>query len=464
MIASEVVVPVSFLKTPHLTLRNFLIRALSSSRLASVRQKVPLRVRQWLRSSLEKPMWQGLHFDRTEDWLQHASASANMSAVHQSELNAEAGPVHGINLYGYFSRWLGLGECARLYANAMLLSGYPISLHDVDIDIPHARHDRTLSMYMNPEPSFTRDLIFVNPDHWEDMLHSIGGTSGRSRHVIGFWFWELENFPEEWRRSLDLVDEIMVSSAFVERAVRRICSKPVTRVPLPLLLGNDSGLQRKHFGLRDDDYVFFCSFDFNSTIARKNPHAVIEAFCHAFPMGDEKVALLIKSSNGDRNTVLLMQLLEAAASDRRIQVRDDMLERHDLQALHRCIDVYVSLHRCEGFGLGMAEAMCMGKPVVATAYSGNMEFMNTANSCLVDYRMIAVRPGEYPYADGQQWADPDPQHAAQHFRALYQDRTLGSGLGAQGAQDMARDFSVEACMKVLTQRLQQIDCEQLGSA
>lgn len=450
------------LKMIHPTLSSFLIRALSSPHLSMLRNKLPQPMRQWVRRVLEKPVRQGLGFHRTPDWRQATAVAAGTPLVRQSTRGATS--LHGINLYGYLSRWLGLGECARLYANAMLASGYPVSLHDVDIDIPHARRDRTLAPFMDSAPSFSRDLIFVNPDHWEDTLLSIGLPSRHKRHVIGYWFWELENFPEDWRQALDRVDEIMVSSAFVEQAVRRVCNKPVTRVPMPLVLGEDSGLQRRHFDLREDDYVFFCSFDFNSTIARKNPHAVIEAFRHAFPYGDEKVALLIKSSNGDRNTALLMQLLGAAARDPRIMVRDDLLERHDLQALHRCIDVYVSLHRCEGFGLGMAEAMCMGKPVVATAYSGNMEFMTTANSCLVNYRMVAVRPGEYPYADGQQWADPDPQHAAHHFRALYRDRTLGHSLGAQAAQDMAHNFSVEACMNVLKKRLSLVDPGLGGAA
>lgn len=189
---------------------------------------------------------------------------------------------------------------------------------------------------------------------------------------------------------------------------------------------------------------------------------MIEAFRLAFPRGDEKVCLLIKSSNGERYPAQLMKLLASAARDPRIKLRDDMLERRDLQALHRCVDVYVSLHRCEGFGLGMAEAMCLGKPVIATGYSGNLEFMTTANSCLVDYRMAAVREGDYPHASGQQWADPDPRHAAHHMHALYKDRALARCLGDQAARDMARNFSIEACMKVLVQRLRVIDHERRG--
>lgn len=450
------------LKILRPTLRNFLMRVLSSPRLARVRQGVPLAVRQWIRSVLERPVRQGLGFPRTTDWQQRVAVVASNAAVRVDAIAVEF--VRGVNLHGYFSRWLGLGECARLYASAMLVSGYPVGIHDVDIDIPHERRDRTLDPHMAVTTSFTLDLVFVNPDHWQDMLQSMGDRLGKGRYVIGYWFWELENFPADWLHALDQVDEVMVSSAFVEQSVRRVCSKPVTRVPLPLVPGIGGDLLRSHFGLQDDDYVFFCSFDFNSTVARKNPHAVIEAFCHAFPRGDEKATLLIKSSNGDRNAALLMELLSATARDHRILVRDDMLERHELQALHRCIDVYVSLHRCEGFGLGMAEAMCLGKPVVATAYSGNMEFMTTANSCLVDYRMVAVKQGEYPHAEGQQWADPDPHHAASYMRALYHDRELAECLGAQAARDMARDFSVEACMNVLAQRLHLIERELDGRA
>ncbi len=335
----------------------------------------------------------------------------------------------------------------------MLASGYPVAIHDVDIDIPHERNDHTLATHLGRTARFTRDLIFVNPDHWEDTQASIGRNAESKHHVIGFWFWELENFPDGWLHALDDVDEVMVSSAFVEQSIRRVCNKPVTRVPLPVVPGPDSGLQRRHFGLREDNYIYFCAFDFNSTIARKNPHAVIEAFCRAFPRGNEQVTLLIKSSNGHRHAPQLMQLLAAASVDRRIVVRDDMLERADLQALHRCVDVYVSLHRSEGFGLGIAEAMCMGKPVVATAYSGNMEFMTKSNSCLVNYQMIPVEPGDYPHAQGQQWADPDPIHAAHHFECLHYDRVLAKRLGAQAALDMARDFSVDACMGVMAERL-----------
>ena len=460
---SEVPVSTYFQFAPRLIPWRFINGLLNHRFWALARRWIPFSLRHRIRTMLATSAHRDFRFLRTSAWLDGTPTTPPKPDARL--LSVTHGRVHGLNLYGYFSRWLGLGECARLHARALLDAGFPVSLHDVEIDIPHARNDRTLAEHFRTLPAYERDLIFINPDHWVDALHSIyGHTSKRDRYVIGYWFWELEEFPKAWLPTLELVDEIMVSSHFVELALRRVTDKPITRAPLPVLIGHDSGLQRHHFGLNDQDYVFFCSFDFNSMLARKNPMAVIEAFCKAFPRGDEKVSLLIKSFNGHRDLMLLMRLASAVARDRRIILRDDLLEREDLQALHRCVDVHVSLHRSEGFGLGMAEAMSMGKPVIATGYSGNMEYMNANNSCLVKYDLVPVGEGEYQHGQGQHWANPDPLHAAQYMRALYLDRTLGARLGMRASLDMARGFSVNAFVRVLEDRLRQIEVERCSVA
>lgn len=452
----EVTVSIYLRATPRFFKWRLITAILSHPYWVALRRWLPLSLRGRARSFLTNKAHHDFRFARDASWArviqerQHRPARSFQSYVQES--------AQGIDLHGYLSRWLGLGECARLYARALLDSGFPVSLHDVEIEVPHTRRDQTLAEHFHSVPTYERDLIFVNPDHWQDALQSMYGDLGRrNRYAIGYWFWELERFPDAWLPALDHVDEIMVSSAFVERAIRLVTDKPITRVPLPVVLGEDSGLSRRHFGLDEDDYVFFCSFDFNSSMARKNPLAAIKAFCEAFPKGSEKVSLLIKSFNGHCDVVLLMQLAAAAARDRRIVLRDDMLERADLQALHRCVDVHVSLHRSEGFGLGMAEAMCMGKPVIATAYSGNMEYMTPENSCLVNFDMIPVGEGDYRHGQGQRWADPDPVHAAHHMRALYENRALGAHIGAKASMAIAKDFSVEVCMRVLRKHLSQRD-------
>jgi glycosyltransferase involved in cell wall biosynthesis len=151
-----------------------------------------------------------------------------------------------------------------------------------------------------------------------------------------------------------------------------------------------------------------------------------------------------------------MRLVAAARGDARIIVRDDLLEARHLRALQACCDACVSLHRCEGFGLLTAEAMLMGKPVIATGYSGNMEYMTPANSCLVDYRLVPVGAGDYPHAQGQRWAEPDIADAARHMRALYGDRALGHRLGDRAAADMHARYSPAASLHALQARLRQV--------
>lgn len=443
--------------------RDSIFRFLLAARLKAMRRLVPRMVRNRLRRYLEHRFTPGMRFVRTPAWS--AAPMPSSDARLQPYLTSASAPS-SLHIYGYFSRWFGLGECARMVAKVMLSRDWAVSLHDVDIDIPHSRRDHSLSGNFDRQIDSDCVLVFVNPDHWEEALLCIERAKhadrhqGRAPYVIGYWFWELEVFPEAWLVALEQVDEIMVSSAFVERAVRRVCNKPVSRIPLPIHADTASALQRHHFGLPKNDTVFFCAFDFNSSLARKNPYAVIEAFRQAFPKGDEKVFLLIKSSNGYKERALLWALMDATAFDGRIMVKDDMLEREHLQALHQCIDVHVSMHRSEGFGLGMAEAMCLGKPVIATGYSGNQDFMTASNSCLVSYQMVAVADGEYPHGLGQQWADPDPADAARWMQKLHENPGLAAQLGAQAARDIARNFSAEACMTVISKRLAAIDTER----
>lgn len=457
----------SIKKAPGSAVRHSIFRFFLDARLNSLRRVFPKAFRTGLRRCLERRFSPEVRFVRTTDWATKPAAAPDQVAG-GSYLGSESFAL-SLNVYGYFSRWFGLGECARLYARVMLSAGWPVSLHDVDINVPHSRRDHTLSGHFERQVESACTLVFVNPDHWQEALRCIERAKGPGenesrRYVIGYWFWELEEFPDAWLAALEQVDEIMVSSAFVERAVRRVCNKPVTLIPLPILADSASALQRRHFGLPDGDTIFFCTFDFNSSVARKNPYAVIEAFREAFPLGDEKVFLLIKSSNGYKQRASLWALMDAAALDDRILVRDDMLERDDLQALHQCIDVHVSMHRAEGFGLGLAEAMYLGKPVIATAYSGNQEFMTASNSCPVKFRMVPVLDGQYPHAKGQQWADPDTADAARWMRELHVDRALAARLGAQAAHDIARRFSAEACAAALSKRLRTIAVERLAVA
>ena len=392
-----------------------------------------------------------IKFQRTLNWARRTRLPALPNG--DGVLRGEFGAAAGVNVFAYARGQSGLGESARLYVRALLAEGYPVAVHNIDIDIPHGMDDTSLDEHIGTDTPHGVNLVFVNPDYLDDAIASIGRDRLAGGYTIACWFWELEKFPEEWLPALQIVDEIMVSSSFIGEVIRPITDKPILHVPLPVDEVDDSGLTRSDFGLEDDAFIFLNSFDFNSFLTRKNPFAVIEAFHRAFADGRTDVRLLIKSSNGHRHPDKLRELLNAAAGDQRILVRDEVIDRCDVQALQRCVDAYVSLHRAEGFGLGLAECMRQGKPVIATAWSGNMEFMTPDNSCLVNYRLVPVRQGEYLHHVGQRWAEPDIDHAATYMRRLADDREFAARIGAQAAFDIRDKLSPRSAAELIIERV-----------
>ena len=370
--------------------------------------------------------------------------------VHRS---ADYGDDEGVNIFGYLRGQFGLGESARMYAQALLGAGYPVALIDVDIDLPHGMEDATFEARIGNEAPYGTCLIFVNPDYLAQAIERIGEEKLAGKYIIACWFWELENVPEPWLKAIPMVDEIMVSSRYVRDAFVRATDKPVFLVNLPLAHQVDSGLSRSDFGLPNDKYIFLNSFDFNSWVARKNPLAVIDSFRRAFPDGRRDVLLLLKTSNGYRNPQKLKELTDYADGDQRIVVRDDVLDRAHIQALQRCADAYVSLHRAEGFGLGMAESMALGKPVIGTAWSGNLDFMSDENSCLVGYQLVPVEAGQYAHHEGQRWAEADREQAALLMRKLVDDREYGNALGRAASESIERTLSPDAAAAAIISRL-----------
>ena len=420
--------------------------------LRSIYRHFPQILRNRVSGALVARVREQVRFKRTANWQRRVSLSASPlpEAVRRDEFGAAA----GVNVFAYARSQSGLGESVRLYARALLAEGYPVAVHNIDIDIPHGMDDTSLDQLIGTDTPYDTNLVFVNPDYLDEAMASIGHERLAGRYTIACWFWELGNFPEEWLPALQIVDEIMVSSSFIGEAIRSVTDKPLLHVPLPVDEIDDCGLQHADFGLDEDAFIFLTSFDFNSFLARKNPLAVIDAFRQAFADGRADVRLLIKSINGHRHPEKLRELLNAVAADWRIVVRDEVIDRCDMRALQRCADAYVSLHRAEGFGLGLAECMRMGKPVIATAWSGNMEYMTAGNSCLVDYRLVPVGEGEYPHHAGQRWAEPDVGQAAAHMRRLVEDSQFAAAIGAQAASDVREKLSPRIAAERIIRRIE----------
>jgi glycosyltransferase involved in cell wall biosynthesis len=415
----------------------------------------PRRWRSGVNQALLAPASKIAPFERTPAWDATGLTTEGAPDDAPDTVPATGHADEGVNIHAYFRGQFGLGEAARLYAQALIDHGYPVALSDMELELPHGLNDRSLESRLGGGMPYETHLVCVNPDYLGAALARIHRTQAGRPYVIGCWFWELETIPADWRDAVDKVDEILVASSFVERAFRAFTDKPVHRISLPVGQLVDSGLCRRDFGL-PEGFVFLTSFDFNSGFDRKNPIGAIEAFRLAFPIERRDVTLLVKSSNGHRYPEQFARLVDAASSDSRILVRDDIIERPHVRALQRCVDAYVSLHRAEGFGLGLAECMWIGKPVIATNWSGNVDFMDASNSCLVDSRPVPVEPGQYPLAEGQHWADPDIAEAARHMARLVDDPAFAGKIGSKAAGDVRTILSAAATARQLIDRLEAI--------
>lgn len=392
-------------------------------------------------------------FPRTLNW------SLPTACLHEPAPGAAARKPkysQGVNIVGYLRGQFGLAEGARMYSRALIRSGVPVALVDIDLDLPHGWDDHSLDPWIGEDMPHVVTILFINPDYLQHALDRIGRERLDGHHLIACWFWELEQVPESWIPAIDQVDEIMVSSAFIEDAFRRVTDKPIFRVALPLGEIACSSLVRADFGLDEDAFVFLCTFDFNSWIERKNPFAAIDAFVLAFPPERADVRLLLKSSNGFRYPEAFLRLLNAAAVDSRIAVRDEVIDRAHVNALHRSCDAYVSLHRAEGFGLGLAECMAIGKPVIATNWSGNLEFMDSHSACLVDYKLVPVPAGDYLHHQGSRWAQASIAEASEAMRRLADDPGGARQLGARGKRAVLERLAAGRCVDAIALRLEEL--------
>jgi glycosyltransferase involved in cell wall biosynthesis len=251
----------------------------------------------------------------------------------------------------------------------------------------------------------------------------LGDGLFKGRYNIGYWAWELERFPEAWREAIDIVDELWAPSKFIQGALRQMTDKPVVHMPLRVEPLPGATVDLQQFGVARGAFSYLLFFDFNSFTGRKNPMGVVNAFRDAFPRGDGRnVALIIKTIGAEQHPDAAEKLAALVRDDPRIQMIDETLPALAMAGLIEQAACFVSLHRSEGFGRGMAEAMAAGRIVIGTGYGGNMDFMSDETAYLVDYRLVPVGRNAYLHGEGAQWAEPDVAHAAQLMRHVFSER------------------------------------------
>lgn len=362
----------------------------------------------------------------------------------------------GITVAGYLRGELGMGEAARSVLAAVERTG--LEHATAVVTRTYSRQDHPLDLAEGPFDLDTA-IAVVNADQVRMFEAAVGRGFFKGRKTVGFWSWELEEFPESMVGAADRFDEIWANSSFAAEAVRSRLDRPVQVFPLTVTdpraatAAEPAAPAGEPVPLAAGRFMFLFVFDYLSVFERKNPLALVDAFTAAFAP-DEGPVLVLKSVNGGRRRLDRERLRLAASARPDIVLVEDYMTKSQRDALLSRADAYVSLHRAEGFGLTMAEAMVMGKPVIATAYSGNMDFMSEANSFLVPFTMSRVPEDCDPYPAGAPWADPDPAAAAQLIRQVVEDPDLVATKTAAAVDDVGRSHGLEVATAFVARRFE----------
>ena len=374
------------------------------------------------------------------DWYRvHGGTVSGLGTLLDAPAAAPAIPAaprpalrEGVNLIGFARGELGIGEEVRMAALSMRAVGIPCSIYNVDPGPQVSQNDRRLDALIAEDLPYSINLFCMPGIDMALLIAKKGGSLLEGRRNIGLWSWELPEWPQEWHHAYNLVDEVWAPSRHTYESFVKSCPKTVRHVPSAVVVDATDGLGRAHFGLPENRFLYVFSFDALSSFRRKNPMACVTAFQRAFPRGNEPVGLVVKAMRAPDDNPVWQALLAEAARDRRIQVISETLSRGAVLDLYRACDCFVSLHRAEGFGRGIAEAMMLGKPVIVTGYSGNLDFTTLATAALVDYRRTTLIAEDYAFGAGLSWAEPDVDHAAWWMRTLAARPDLRQRLARMG--------------------------------
>jgi glycosyltransferase involved in cell wall biosynthesis len=388
------------------------------------------------------------------DWVLPTEDDLNALMWHRWRSRPTGPRPWGVNVVGYVTAVLGVGHVARVFASLLDAGAVPTAV---------VANQETMSQKSVPfetqragEAPYDVNLLCVNADHTALLAEQLGPEFLGGRRTIGVWAWEVEDFPVSSISAFDLVDEVWVGSDFEYEAIAPVASKPVRKHPPPVLVpSTPPTASRAELGLPEDRFLFLFVYDFLSTAERKNPVGLIEAYTSAFGPEDGAV-LVLKSINGDKRVEQLERVRRAADGRPDVIVLDAYLSPDLHNALLAHCDAYVSLHRSEGFGLDLAAAMGLGKPVIATGYSGNLEFMDDATAYLVEYDLEPVGPGNDPYPANSRWAKPRTENAAALMRRVVERPDEARERGRRAAASVRTRFSVEARSRDLARMIDEV--------
>lgn len=363
-----------------------------------------------------------------------------------------------VNLVGHPYIPIGMGEHIRTTSRALRSVAQAATLTDIFGFTEATAEDHAEFAAVCTQEACDVNVYHINGNEVEQSLAHLQPKRGWSGYNVIYPLWELPRYPEVWAKELDRFDEIWAPSKYIFEALKSACKKPVFHMPMACEVKVSQFFNRRYFNIPETAYAFLFFYDLRSFTSRKNPHAVIDALRSTLAARPYSSAHLVIKVNGanmkpEEYQALKNELHEFGAH---VTLIDRVMTSTEVKNLTRCTDCFVSLHRSEGFGFGIAEAMVLGKPVIGTAYSGNMDFMNPQVSYAIDYQLIPVKEGEYPHYENQVWADPDVAQASRYMVALLDSPNEGRALGQAAKLHMQNDFSYRKIGLNYVQRLDTI--------
>ena len=362
---------------------------------------------------------------------------------------------YGVNLMGDIRAETGLGQSMRTVARLLEIGKVPFLVRQIDVPGDMEHMERHWDSFVEEANRYGINLVHINNSIWQQSYNQIPVSDLNGRYNIAYWLWELEDFPDEWLPCIETVDEIWTPAEFISAGIRKKTDKPVMTMPYGMELDMQDLLGREYFKLPQDKFLFLVMYDFLSISERKNPQGVIKAYKKAFSAENQNVGLVIKVNHlGNKGE--LESLKKELEGYPNVYFITDNLSRKEVESLIAAVDVLVSLHRAEGFGLPLAEAMYLGTALIATNWSAPTEFMNEESACLVDYELITLTEDIGPYHKGNRWADADIEQTAEYMKKLAEDKEYYENKMRSGSAYIREALNPEKMAQKMESRIREI--------
>jgi len=364
----------------------------------------------------------------------------------------------GVNFFGPYEAQDSIGRVASLSIDCLDASILPFDVYLLSRPAPSQVVEyATIDDRLLASLKHKVNLFHFNARRVPLYFSRLGEDSLNGFYNIGYWVHEMPSIPAQWARQLEFFDEIWAPSSLCQSAIARSSNIPVVKIPYPIETRNlTSRMQARRAGKNFDTFNFLTVFDVYSDAERKNPLLSVRAFLEKYA-NNKSVRLIVKVKNLKYDSLLSGKLSEIVGLHHNIELIDRYVESEEMDALYETADVYVSLHRAEGFGLTISDAMSRGIPVIVTGYSGNMEFCDASDTCLVAYDLRPVGHNRPRYRRDDIWADPSLDDAVRAFSDMVSNYGCWLKKADHARIRLERDFSVDAIGDMMRERIELIN-------